>query len=223
MVSVGGQPLVVHSMRAALVCRDVTEVVVVAPAGHGEQMREVVHEDGLPDAVSVSVVEGGAERVDSVAIGVARLSAYVGIVLVHDAARALAPVEVFDAVVGAVRAGHSAVVPVVPVTDTIKQVGPARRREPVEPDRPTAGVGEVVLRTIERADLRIAQTPQGFLRETLLHAHAAARAEAASTDDAAMVEALGGTVFTVAGDHRSLKITTAHDLAVAEMLLAGAP
>lgn len=194
----------------------------MAPPGHGSAMSDMLHDLKVPQPAIVRVIEGGAQRADSVAAGVAALSADVGIVLIHDAARALTPVKVFEDVINAVRAGHSAVVPVVPVTDTIKEVAPR-----VVPAHPGSGVRDVVVRTIDRANLRAAQTPQGFLRETLAHAHAHASAAThevgTATDDAGMVEALGGTVFIVAGDLRSMKITTPHDLAVAEVLLAGAP
>ena len=220
----GGQSLVLRAATTATRCLGVTEVVVVAPPGHSAEMINALRDLPAPregavgtDAV-MQVVEGGAERADSVTAGLAALSPDVGIVLIHDAARALTPVEIFDHVIAAVRAGHSAVVPVVPVTDTITEVTA----------RPGEGSLGAVVRTVDRANLRAAQTPQGFLRETLAHVHAdavraAAEGSATATDDAGMVEAIGGTVFTVAGDHRSLKITTPHDLAVAEVLLAGAP
>ncbi len=236
----GGQPLVLRAALTATRCPGVTEVVAVAPSGHTAEMIDALRELLAPDdatmggavkqtEAAVQIVPGGAERADSVSAGMAALSSEVGIVLIHDAARALTPVEVFQDVIAAVRAGHSAVVPVVPVTDTIKEIAP---RTPETSG--TAALGarsgpdEVVVRTIDRANLRAAQTPQGFLRETLAHVHArTARSvgvgPGAATDDAGMVEAIGGTVFTVAGDHRSLKITTPHDLAVAEVLLAGAP
>ncbi|MGB3256368.1 MAG: 2-C-methyl-D-erythritol 4-phosphate cytidylyltransferase [Ornithinimicrobium sp.] len=221
LVPLGGQSLVQRAASTAVRCPDVTEVVVVAPSGHSADMRDALGNlstsDGAPVQAGtvVQVVEGGAERSDSVTAGLRVLSSEVGIVLIHDAARALTPRQVFEDVIAAVRSGHCAVVPVVPVTDTIKEVA-AR----------AGGTSLAVVRTIDRANLRAAQTPQGFLRETLDHVHTRSTRGAdvgTATDDAGMVEAFGGTVFTVSGDHRSLKITTPHDLAVAEMLLAGAP
>ena len=152
------------------------------------------------------VVPGGAERSDSVALGLAALPAEVGLVLVHDAARALTPPEVFDRVVGALRSGHAAVTPALPVVDTVKQVQ-------VDPSG-----GETVVGTVDRSTLRAVQTPQGFLRETLERAHA--EVEHAVTDDAGMVEALGGQVHVVPGSPRAMKITTPHDLEVAAAWLA---
>ena len=177
-------------------------MVVVAPAEHRDRVRDLTSALPIPKGVQVRSVAGGATRSASVARGLAALSSGIGIVLVHDAARALAPVEVFDRVVAHVRAGHSAVIPVLPVADTIKAVDPLGR----------------VRQTLERSTLRAVQTPQGFLRETLEHAHAVPGGEI--TDDAGMVERLGGTVSTVPGDPAALKITTAHDLRVAGTFLA---
>lgn len=207
---VGGQPLIVRALRSALGCDGVTEVVVLAPAGHRDVMNDVVNEVDAPRGASVTVVDGGLERRDSVALGLAVLSERVGIVLVHDAARALTPVRVFNGVVAAVRAGHAAVVPTIPVVDTLKKVR-------------TTPTGEAVVATIDRSTVRVAQTPQGFLRETLMRAHAEVGRGHASTDDAGMVEVMGPRVFSVPGDPRSMKITTSHDLAVADVWLRQRP
>lgn len=226
-------PIVVHALHAALACRALTSVVVVAPpdpegmqqlttalAGtltppeHVEspdRTREKPRQD-TPRA-TLQVVAGGAERSDSVAAGLAALPPEVDLVLVHDAARALTPVEVFDRVVAAVRAGHPAVTPALPVTDTVKQVVPT-------PD----GLLRVVS-TLDRSTLRAVQTPQAFHRRTLERAHeefAHKEAGGASlaTDDCGMVEACGGEVTVVEGSPRALKITTPHDLEVAAGWLA---
>jgi 2-C-methyl-D-erythritol 4-phosphate cytidylyltransferase len=124
-----------------------------------------------------------------------------GIVLVHDAARALAPPELVERVAAAVREGHAAVIPALPVVDTIKHVH---------------ATGEVVA-TLDRSVLRAVQTPQGFLRSVLEKAHAAAVDE--HTDDAGMAERIGVTVWTVPGEEAALKITRPMDLAIAELLL----
>ena len=173
---------------------------------------ELAREGGSPgepfvghggSAVSVTVVPGGAERTDSVAAGLRALDPAAGVVLVHDAARALTPREVFERVVEAVRGGHPAVIPALPVTDTIKSVDAEDR----------------VVDTPDRAGLRAVQTPQGFLRETLERAHA--EAPRAATDDAGLVEAAGGQVVVVPGSMEALKVTTPWDLRVAELILAG--
>lgn len=128
------------------------------------------------------------------------------IVLVHDAARAMAPAALFGAVIAAVRAGHDAVVPALPVVDTIKQVD---------------GSGQVVT-TQDRAALRAVQTPQGFRRDVLLRAHASA-GPAGATDDAALVESCGGKVVVIPGDVRAMKITTPQDMLTAERMLTAEP
>lgn len=209
-VGAGAQaaPVVVHALRGALRCRALSTVVVVAPpdAADAARLAEAVASVTVPTGVDVSVVPGGVERSDSVALGLAALPPGVEVVLVHDAARALTPVEVFDRVVDAVRAGHGAVTPALPVSDTVKQVAP-----------PGSDVERVVA-TLDRASLRAVQTPQGFHRSTLERAHAEVRH--AVTDDCGMVESLGGTVVVVPGSPRAMKVTTPSDLAVAAAWLA---
>jgi len=122
-------------------------------------------------------------------------------VLVHDAARCLTPVAVFDRVVAAVAAGAVAVVPGTVVVDTIKQVDESG----------------FVVGTPDRAALRAVQTPQGFRRDVLKRAHAVS---SAATDDAGLVERLGERVLVVEGDPRALKVTTPADLETAARLLA---
>ena len=203
-VLVDGVPLVVHAAQGLLACDEVSSLVVVVPPDRVAQTRELL--TGLTG--HPRVVPGGAARQASVAAGLAALPDDVDVVLVHDAARPFAPVELVRRVVAAVRAGHPAVVPALPVTDTVKRVGPGD------------GTGEPVLETVPRGPLRAVQTPQGFARDVLVAAHAAAAAGAhdeatAASDDAGLVEAGGVPVWVVPGDERAGKITTAADLAVA--------
>lgn len=203
-VPVGGVPLVVHAARALLAAdAEVAQLVVTVPDGYVEQTTTA-----LLGEVSVDlwVVEGGPSRQASVALGLAALDAEVDVVVVHDAARAFAPASLVARVVAAVRSGHGAVVPGLPVVDTTKRVGP--------PD-PTGA--RPVLETPPRDDLVAVQTPQGFDRALLDRAHAAAadRASAEATsasDDAGLVEALGEPVWVVPGDEAAWKITTRADL-----------
>lgn len=189
-----GQPLLVRAVTAVRAVAAVGPIVVAAPVG-------LVNDLGVLLApYDVTVIAGGAERQDSVRLGLDALAADVDLVLVHDAARALTPVSVFEAVIAALRAGADAVVPVVAVSDTLKRV--ARDR---------------VVATVERADLRAVQTPQGFRRELLEQAHRAGVAKA--TDDAALVERLGHPVDTVAGSPLAFKVTRPFDLVVAEAVL----
>ncbi len=122
--------------------------------------------------------------------------------LVHDAARALTPPDLVVRVVEALRAGHSAVVPALPLADTVKAVD----------------ANGVVLGTPDRAGLRAVQTPQGFATELLLRAYQQAAATD-FTDDASMVEHIGGQVQVVDGDPLAFKITTRWDILLAQAIV----
>jgi len=193
LVRLGDQTLLQLSVA---VMRDagVDVVVVTAPSRLLAEFADLV-----PGA---TVVAGGATRQDSVRAGLAALPDDVDVVLVHDAARALVPPEVVQRVLSALRDGADAVVPVIALADTVKEVDES---------------GDV-RRTVDRASLRAVQTPQGFRRSVLERAHAGG--VTAATDDAALVEALGVTVTTVEGSPEALKVTTPMDLAVAEGILA---
>jgi 2-C-methyl-D-erythritol 4-phosphate cytidylyltransferase len=157
-------------------------VVVVLPAGCP------------PDGIDADAcVTGGATRSESVRNGLAAVGDAADIVLVHDAARPFATAALFEAVIAAVRSGADAAVPGIPVTDTIKQV---------------TGDG-VVVATPARASLVAVQTPQAFRADVLRRAHARG---GEGTDDAALVEDLGGHVVVVEGDPSNRKLTVAEDL-----------
>jgi 2-C-methyl-D-erythritol 4-phosphate cytidylyltransferase len=233
-VALAGEPLLAHAVRNVLASKAVGHLVVVAPHGWLDRAESLVAATAVeasgPAAPQVTVVEGGAERQDSVAAGLAALTDDIDIVLVHDAARCLAPPSLVARVVDAVAAGYAAVVPGLPVTDTIKLVAGV------------AGGAEQVAETIDRSTLRTAQTPQGFDRATLVAAHSEARSEAALvlaplverigavrsveslaplyTDDAEMAE-LVTEVVVVPGDPLAFKITSSQDLAYAEWVLSG--
>ena len=195
-----GESLLTHALRGVFGCAEVEHVVIVAPVSHVRQCWAAA--DFLGEHCPVDVVAGGADRLASVEAGMGALRPGDGIVLVHDVARCLAPSDLFSRVIGAIRDGHSAVVPGLPVTDTVKVVDDRGR----------------VLDTPDRGTLRAAQTPQGFLRAVLELAHAHTDG-ASATDDAALVERNGGHVCVVAGDHRALKITSPVDLTIATALI----
>ncbi|TQS40056.1 2-C-methyl-D-erythritol 4-phosphate cytidylyltransferase [Cryptosporangium phraense] len=194
----GGEPLVVHAVRRLATASSVAAVVVAAPPGASETVRELLAPVVM--TAELIVVEGGDTRQASVAAALAAAPGHCDIVLVHDAARALAPPELADAVAAAVRDGHPAVVPVLPVVDTVRQV--------------TASGSS----TIDREALRLVQTPQGFSRSVLAKAHA--ECDDALTDDAGLVERLGLPVHTVPGHPNALKVTRPFDLVVASAVLA---
>jgi len=187
-LTLGGTTLVDHAVAHASAACD--PVVVVVPAGSEWA--------GRPD---VAVVTGGVTRSASVRAGLAAAPAECEIVVVHDAARPLAGVALFSAVIDAVRAGADAAVPAIPVADTLKRVD-----------------GERVVETVVRDALVAVQTPQAFRADVLRAAH---ESGGDATDDAALVEAAGGRVVVVPGDRRNLKVTEPADLALAEALLAG--
>jgi 2-C-methyl-D-erythritol 4-phosphate cytidylyltransferase len=218
LVELAGLPLVVHAARNLSASGVVDQIVVTCPPAHVARIADLLHADPEVDR-PVRAVAGGGERQDSVAAGLrvglaSRGSDDVDVVVVHDAARPTASPDLVRRVVAAVRAGHVAVVPGLPVVDTIKRVG----ADSVEP-----GVERVVA-TVDRAVLRAVQTPQGFDREVLVRAHAeAARQGSAArtaTDDAGLVEHLGLPVHVVPGEARAAKITTAEDLDLARWRLA---
>lgn len=189
-----GEPLLVHAVRRLRAAAGVGPVVVAAPPDRLTEVRRLLSGQAV-------VVGGGADRHGSVAAALAALPPQTRLVLVHDAARCLVPVDVVERVIAALRAGAPAVVPVLPLADTVKQVD-----------------GDAVVRTLPRGDLRAVQTPQGFARDVLERAHAAATGPA--TDDAALVEAIGVPVSTVPGAQEAFKVTGPLDLVLAEALVA---
>jgi 2-C-methyl-D-erythritol 4-phosphate cytidylyltransferase len=200
---VGGESLLVHAVRGlkAAIAADLACFVIAVPPG----TEDVVRKELTPycEGARLQVVAGGSERTDSVALAL-DLVPHDGIdcILVHDAARSFVPPEVIDRVVAAVRSGAPAVVPVIPVTDTIKRVDDAGR----------------VVDTPDRRTLVAVQTPQGFEPSVLRRAHAGDVAGA--TDDAMLCERLGVTVQTVEGSEDAFKVTRPRDLLLAEWLLA---
>jgi 2-C-methyl-D-erythritol 4-phosphate cytidylyltransferase len=148
-----------------------------------------------------AVVAGGATRSASVRAGLQAVPDDVDVIVVHDAARPLAPVSLFEAVVASVAAGADGAVPAIAVTDTVKRVD-----------------GDTVVATLDRSSLVRVQTPQAFRAAILRGAHAHGEDD---TDDAALVEAVGGRVVIVPGDSVNSKLTTPHDLVLARAVVAG--
>jgi len=203
--SIAGEPILVHAVRTLIACGRVDIVVVAAPPGDG-----VARVQGLLASLpgEIVVVEGGGTRQESVAFALAAVPAGCDVVLVHDAARALTPGALIREVVGAVESGAEAVIPVLQVADTIKSVDSG---------------GALVIATVDRSTLRAVQTPQGFRREVLAKAHAAAAAAGpggAATDDAGLVERIGVPVTVIPGHVEAFKVTTPFDLVLAEAVLA---
>ncbi|MFI5766031.1 MULTISPECIES: 2-C-methyl-D-erythritol 4-phosphate cytidylyltransferase [unclassified Streptomyces] len=213
--TLGGTPMLIHAVRAMARSRAVALVVVVAPPDGNAtaEVRRLLDEHALPERTEILVVPGGETRQESVRAGLDALPADITSVLIHDAARPLVPVDTVDSVVEAVRNGAPAVVPALPLADTVKEVEPGPPGEP-----------EPVVATPVRARLRAVQTPQGFDLATLRLAHEklaqlAVDGEGA-TDDAGLVEQLGITVVAVPGHEEAFKVTRPLDLVLAEAVLA---
>ena len=201
-----GRSLVERAVDGLLASQVVDTVVVAVPPGLIDEAKLILGSKAV-------VVAGGANRTESVRLTLASLSGLSGppgatkpeFVLVHDAARALTPPELIVRVVDALRGGHAAVVPALPLHDTIKAVD----------------ANGVVLGTPERAGLRAVQTPQGFATDLLLCAYerAAQLSGVRFTDDASMVEHVGGQVQVVHGDPLAFKITNRLDLLLAQTIV----
>lgn len=277
LVEVGGIPMLVRAAQR-LAAAGVAGIIVTAPADQLEFFSSLFPNARTSGGVPVEVVAGSpASRQASVACGLAALPGFaerIGVavgedtpVLVHDAARCLTPPEMIARVVAAVEAGHNAVIPAIPVTDTLKEVGPrtqagsreevgsrteeglhtevapreevgsrtegtarqtqasgaASQHAPSEVTEASVVSVRPVVATPDRSRFASVQTPQGFTWQTLRRAHECAEERAnsektAATDDAGLVEAMGEPVVVVDGDALALKITTAVDLALAELL-----
>ena len=189
--ALGGREVLDWSLEAA--CRHCAGTVLVLPYSMVPSYR----------GRAQLVVAGGETRTASVAAGLRAVPEEAEVVVVHDAARPLAGEALWHQVISAVLEGADAAVPCLPVTDTIKQRGTDGR-----------------LATLDRSLLVAAQTPQAFSAGALRAAHAAAAiAGKQATDDAALIEAMGGAVVSVNGEKSNLKLTDKVDLAVAEALL----
>ncbi|OBJ24660.1 2-C-methyl-D-erythritol 4-phosphate cytidylyltransferase [Mycobacterium sp. 1245801.1] len=200
---VDGRTLLQRAVAGLLAAGVVDRVVAAVPADRIDEAGRVLADD--VEAGRATVVAGGTDRTESVRLALAAVTAAPEYVLVHDAARALTPPSLVIRVVEALRAGHDAVVPALPLHDTIKAVD----------------ANGVVLGTPERAGLRAVQTPQGFATDLLLRAYGAYRAGGGVgfTDDASLVEHVGGQVQVVDGDPLAFKITTQLDLLLAETVV----
>lgn len=202
-VEIGGRPLIWYAMLAVSRSARVNDVVAVVPPEFVDDLPEAVPAAAGPG--TVTAVAGGETRQDSVARGLAALPDQADVVLVHDAARCLAPPDLYDAVATEVVNRHDAVVPGLAVVDTLKRVD---------------GTG-LVIATPERSELRAVQTPQGFRRAVLARAHAAAdqRGDTDAPDDAWLVERIGVAVYVVPGHEDAFKITRPQDLVLAQAVL----
>jgi 2-C-methyl-D-erythritol 4-phosphate cytidylyltransferase len=201
LAPLAGTPLVLHSLLRFDAHPEVHEIVLVAPPGQDLPWRNFLLRD-VGAAKLRATVAGGAERQDSVRAGLAAISPDSELLLIHDAARPLVPAALIGSVLAAARECGAAL-PLLPVSDTVK-----RHRD------------GVVVETLARAELGLAQTPQGFRTPLYREALAAAdRDGVQATDDVALVERLGRPVACVPGERDNIKITLPADLAYLEWRL----
>ena len=200
LVPLAGRPLFAWSLEALQRCDAVHGIVVVGPA---KALRDALAASGHAPSRIVAWAEGGKERRDSVARGLAALPAEATLVAIHDSARALVTSELVARVV-ADALEHGASIAAAPLADTLKRASL-----------------QVVEDTVPRAALWCAQTPQVFRREWIEDAHRRIKGEA--TDDSMLVEAAGYRVRLTPGDPLNFKITTPRDLELAEAWLTRAP
>ena len=191
LVKLLDKTLVEHAVAALAPVAEL--IIVTAPAGFEDKFKELLGDQ-------VTVITGGVLRSDSIRIALEKIPANYEFVLVHDAARAIASTDLAKNIVSELVKGEQAVIPALDVIDTIKEVD----------------AGGYVRSTPDRSTLRAVQTPQGFVKSVLAHAHSSAED---ATDDAALVEAIGIKVKVIAGEERALKITTKSDLTRATQIL----
>jgi 2-C-methyl-D-erythritol 4-phosphate cytidylyltransferase len=210
-VELAGRPLLAWSLEAINAANTIDSVVIAAPPSEEERVAEIAKQSG----VEASVVAGGAARSESVRAGLE--SAEGELVAVHDAARPLVTADLIDALVRklAERPDAAAVIAAAPITDTVKR---AREPRPAKGDFPRGG--PTIAKTESRDHLWAAQTPQVFRAEALREALSAdSQSVAAATDDALLVEKMGGKVLIHPSSPENLKVTTSQDLRLAELLL----
>lgn len=198
-LSLGDAPILVWAARSALACPQVGALVVTAPVGFEDQARSLLAGLGAP----VTVITGGDSRQASVRTALTVVPSDTAFVLVHDAARPFVSPDLFSRVLEAVSGEAAGALPVLPVTDTVKQVADGW-----------------VTATVARTELGLAQTPQAFRTDVLRESHEALAAEEL-TDDAAVLERAGHRVRAIAGDPNNVKITTMLDLIAARERVGG--
>ena len=191
LVQIGGKTLIEHAVTNMAPIAN--QIIVAAPAGYEAEFLQLLGSE-------VTVITGGLTRTLSVKRALEHVEKENEFILVHDAARPLASTELALRIIDSLRAGEKAVVPGIAVSDTIKRVDE----------------DNYVTKTPTRSKLRVIQTPQGFTRKVLMKAHSS---DDDVTDDAGLVEDRGIAVKVIAGEDRALKITTTHDLTVAEQIL----
>jgi 2-C-methyl-D-erythritol 4-phosphate cytidylyltransferase len=202
-LSLGGEPLVVHSLRILQAAHAVDDIILAVPEADLEYcVNDLVKQHGFSKITKV--VPGGIERQDSVRHALEQVPEETEIVLVHDAVRPFLTRQMVSDVLG-MADKHGAAIIAIPMRDTVKQVGS----------------DHMIQRTVDRRPLWLAQTPQAFRRQWLQEAHRKAHAEGIhATDDAYLVEWLGHSVIVVEGSGENIKVTRPEDMVIGEAILA---
>ena len=202
-LSLGGEPLIIQSLRTLQTSPVVDQIILAVPLEDVEYCeREIVSRQHFTKVATV--VAGGAERQDSVRHALAQVTSDTEIVLIHDAVRPFVTLQMIAEVVAAARKEGAAII-ALPMRDTVKQVRTDRTIE----------------RTVDRSPLWLAQTPQAFRRDWIETAHRKAHAEGLrATDDASLVEWLGYPVAVVEGSGENINVTRPEDLVIGEAILA---
>jgi len=202
-LSLGGEPLVVHSLRILQAASRVAEIILAVPSADLDYAtNDLVKQYGLSKVAKV--IAGGLERQDSVRHALGHVTEETDIVLVHDAVRPFVTVHMVNEVI-AMADEHGAAIIALPMRDTVKQVDS----------------NHVIQRTVDRRPLWLAQTPQAFRRPWLQEAHRKAHADGIhATDDAYLVEWIGHSVMVVEGSGENIKVTRPEDMVIGEAILA---
>jgi len=202
-LSLGGVPLLVHSLRVLEAVPAVQQVILAVPGAEREYcLREIVARYQFTKVTKI--VAGGERRQDSVRHGLQEVDERADLILVHDAVRPLITRDLVERVIRRAEAVGGAIA-AVPMRDTVKEVGS----------------GGAIATTVDRGRLWLAQTPQVFRAKALREAHRKAHLENfCATDDAQLFEWLGHPVAVVEGSEENIKITRPEDLAIGEAILA---
>ena len=197
MLDIGGGSMLQHSVAAFAAHPRITDIILVLPQGRSFLFSSTAEPGSIPP---IRIVAGGERRQDSVANGFDAVSTSSEVVLIHDAARPFVTADLIDRTIDAA-ARHGAAIVALQSRDTVKRVD----------------AGGTITETIPRETIYLAQTPQGFRRDVLARAVAAARSGVEATDEAALAERAGQAVHVVDGDPGNVKITTAQDLEAARL------
>ena len=198
-----GIPILARALETFIKHRAVGQIVVIVPKNNTALARDTIKP--FCSLEKIIFIEGGKRRQDSVYLGLQALSRDAEMVCIHDGVRPFVGSDLFEAVLKAA-CKYGAAVPVIPVTDTLKEVS----------------LGGFIKRTVSRETVRRAQTPQIFRHDLISRAYEMARALGVeATDDAYLLELAGETVYTVPGSPANIKVTHPHDLLLAGSLLEG--